>query len=200
MKTIILSTAFAFVAGAAMAADTDWNATQFATTFQSGQFELSLGTVDGELNTVSTTATDLVAYNLGIFDTSLNVGLTYGRLDETLAVSAKYGLSVALNPVANVYGSSKLAYVTPTADLGEGKVYTTPTIGASYTVIDGVTTFAEVSYDWNVSDDWERLGGALQVGADFFVAESVTLTPSVVRTFDTGADATNLKVEAALRF
>ena len=198
MKNIVLATALVFAGTTAMAADFESN--EFVVTAQSGQFELSLGTVDGDLNTVSTTAVGVAAYSMGRFDTSIDLGLTYGRLDDTLGVAATYNLSTAINPVLSVYGSAELAYVAPTADLGAGDVFATPTLGAAYTVTDGVTAFGEVSYGWNASEDWARQGGALEVGADFFVTEKITLTPSVVHTFDTASDATNLKLEAALRF
>lgn len=198
MKTFVLATAIVFGATTAMAGNFDAN--ELVTTFKSGKMELSLGAVDGKLNTVSTSVTDIAAYNLGRFDASLDLGLTYGRLDETLGVAATYNVSTALSPLANLYGSAELAYIAPTAKLSDGDVFATPTLGASYKVTDSVTAFGEVSYTWNASNKWAKTGGALELGADIFVADKVSIAPSLVRTFDTGSDSTNLKLEATFRF
>lgn len=199
MKKILLATALtaSVFASAAMAAD--FEATGLTTTFNSGILSFSLGSVDGELTSVKTGA-NVAAYSLGRFDTTTDVSLSYGRLSDTFDLSVDYNVETAVNPSLTVYGTAGVSYVTPTSDLDGGDAYFDPTLGASYAAAKNVDVFADVSYSWNMSNDWSREGGELTVGVDYFASEQVTLTPSLVRTFDTGADATNLNLEVAFNF
>jgi opacity protein-like surface antigen len=196
-KVMIATAALAVMATSAFAAD--FEANEFVVTAQSGALELSLGTVDGKLDSVATTGT-FANYKLGRFETSVDASLTYGRLSDTLGLEVEYNMSTALNDKVGVYGSAAVAYVAPTADLGAGDVFVAPTLGATYAVSETFGAFADVTYGWNASNDWTGTGGAVEVGVNYDVAQNVTLTPSLVRTFDTGADATNLKLEVGLSF
>jgi opacity protein-like surface antigen len=196
-KVMIATAALAVMATSAFAADFDAN--EFVVTAQSGGLELSLGTVEGELNTVSTTGT-FANYQLGRFDTSVDATLTYGRLSDTLGVELGYNLETAMTDTVGVYGTVAVAYVAPTTDLNGGDVFVAPTLGVSYTVSETFDAFADVTYAWDASNDWTGVGGAIEVGVNYEVAQNVTLTPSVVRTFDTATDATNLKLEVGFSF
>jgi opacity protein-like surface antigen len=198
MKTFMITTAaIAVLSTSALAADFDSN--EFVVTAQSGGLELSLGTVDGDLSSVSTTGT-FANYALGRFETSVDATLTYGRLDNTLGLELGYNMSTDLNDKVGVYGSAAVAYVAPTADLGAGDVFVAPTLGATYAVSETFGAFADVTYDWNASNDWTGTGGAVEVGVNYAVAQNVTLTPSLVRTFDTAVNETNLKLEVGFSF
>ena len=205
MKNILMTSMLLGLLATAAVAQTapaveDFDANEFIATAKSGNLEFSLGTVDGELSTVKTGAY-VAAWTLGAdIDTNVYTALTYDRLDETLAASAELNVQKALNQLFAVYGSAELSYVAPTADLDAGDTFVTPTVGAKYTFADGADVFAEVAYDWNVSNDWAQAGGAAEVGVDYFVTDRIAITPSLVRTFDTDADATNLKVELGLVF
>ena len=197
MKTLMLSTALVLAVSVAFAADFDAN--EVVVSAQSGGLEFSLGTVDGELNSVATTAT-FANYQLGRFDTSVDATVSYGRLDETLGVELEYNLSTDLNAQVELYGTAAVAYTAPTSDLGNGEVSVAPTLGAAYSINETLSAFGDVTYSWNVSNEWAREGGAVEVGVDYQVAQNVDITPSLVRTFDTGADTTNMKLELGLRF
>ena len=205
MKNILMTSMLLGLLATAAVAQTapaveDFDANEFIATAKSGNLEFSLGTVDGELSTVKTGAY-VAAWTLGAdIDTNVYTALTYDRLDETLAASAELNVQKALNQLFAVYGSAELSYVAPTADLDAGDTFVTPTVGAKYTFADGADVFAEVAYDWNVSNDWAQAGGAAEVGVDYFVTDRIAITPSLVRTFDTDTDATNLKVELGLVF
>lgn len=200
MKNILLATALiASLSATAVAAAENFEATEVVTSFNSGLLKFSLGTVDGELNTVKTGA-NVAAYTLGNFDMSTDVSLSYGRLSDTLDLSVDYNAKTAVNPSLTVYGTAGVSYVTPTSDLSAGDAFFEPTLGASYAVAKKADAFAEVSYAWNMSDSWARDGGSVEVGVDYALSETATVTPSLVRTFDTGADTTNLKLELGFGF
>lgn len=200
MKTMLFATATAVLfSTAAFAGPLDFEATQLVTTFESGNLELSLGTVDGDLDSVTTTAR-VAEYSLGRFDTTTDIILSYGRLSDTLSLGVEYGAETSLNGNWDAYGSATLAYVAPTGALGNGDAVFTPELGARYVVNKKLDTFADVQYSWNLSGGTAYEGGIFEVGVDYYATESITLTPSLVRTFDTGADATNVKLEAAFRF
>jgi hypothetical protein len=197
MKKILLATAVVFAGTAAMAGNFDAN--EVNTTVNSGVLSFSLGTVGGELSTVETSAT-VASYALGRFDTTTEVGLTYGRLSDTLDLSVAYNLSTALNPSLTAYGTAEVSYVAPTADLGAGDAFFGPTVGLTYVASDKVDIFGEVSYAWNMSNSWASQGGAVEVGVDYSLTEQVSVTPSLVRTFNTGADETNAKLGLTFNF
>jgi outer membrane protein W len=197
MKTFMITTAVASVLATATLAE-DFKSNEVILSAKSGNLELSLGTVEGKLNTVSTTA-NFANYKLGRFDTSVDATVAY-MLNDTLGLELEYNLATALNDKVGVYGSAAVGYIAPTSSLSDGDVFAGPTVGATYTVTDKLDTFAEVAYAWNVSDDWSRTGGALEVGVDYAMTKDVHVTPSLVRTFDSVDNSTNLKLEVGMSF
>lgn len=197
MKTLMLTTALVLASTAAFAGDFDSN--EVVLSAKSGGLKFSLGSVDGNLTSVSTTGT-FANYQLGRFDSSADLSVTYGRADETLGAELAYNLSTDLNESLSLYGTAAVAYTAPTADLGDGVVTVAPTVGAAYSVTESLSVFSDVTYAWDATNDWAEQGGSLAIGADYAVSETVSIAPSVIRTFNTGADATNMKVEATLRF
>lgn len=198
MKTFMVTTALVALMSTAAVAK-DFEATEFVTTARSGALEFSIGTVDGDVSTFTTGAT-VAEYTLGRFETNVYTSLTYGRLTDTLDLTVEYNAQTALNARWAAYGTAALSYVTPTGDLGAGDVFVAPTLGVSYAASDRVNIFGDVTYTWNASNSWDSVGGALEVGVDYTLNEKVSVTPSLIRTFDTGADATNFKLEVAFNF
>lgn len=197
MKTLMLTTALVLASTAAFAGDFDSN--EVVLSAKSGGLKFSLGSVDGNLTSVSTTGT-FANYQLGRFDSSADLSVTYGRADETLGAELAYNLSTDLNESLSLYGTAAVAYTAPTADLGDGNVTVAPTVGAAYSLTESLSVFSDVTYAWDATNDWTEQGGSLAIGADYAVSETVSIAPSVIRTFNTSADATNMKVEATLRF
>ncbi len=198
MKTLMITSVFvALTSTTVMAAD--FAATEFVTTARSGALEFSIGTVDGKTSTFTTGAT-VAEYTLGRFETNVYTSLSYGRLTDTLDLTLEYNAQTALDSRWTVYGTAAVSYVTPTGNLGAGDIFVAPTLGAFYTVTDRLGLFGDVAYTWNTSNNWARSGGAVEVGLDYSLNDRVAITPSLVRTFNTGADATNFKLEVGFSF
>ena len=198
MKTFMITAVAAAIMSTAAIAQ-DFKATEFVTTARSGALEFSIGTVDGDVSTFTTGAT-VAEYTLGRFDTNVYTSLTYGRLTDTLDLTVEYNAQTALNDRWTAYGTAALSYVAATGDLGAGDFFVAPTLGVSYAVNDRADVFGDVTYAWNASNDWARTGGALEIGVDYALNERVSVTPSLVKTFNTGADATNFKLEVGFSF
>lgn len=198
MKTFMFTTALVAIMSTAAFAE-DFKATELVTTARSGALEFSIGTVDGDLSTFTTGAT-IAEYTVGRFETNVYTSLTYGRLTDTLDLTVEYNAQTALNDRWTAYGTAALSYVTPTGDFGTGEVFARPTVGFSYAASDRANIFGDVTYVWNASNNWSRNGGALEIGVDYALNDRVSVTPSLIRTFDTGADATNFKLEVAFSF
>lgn len=196
MKTFMITTALiASMATGAMAADFD--NTQMNVMLQRDNLSFGLETVDGEA-TALTFGVEVLEHTMMGADASVSLGAEYGVVSEDFTFTAAYGLEKGLGKMT-VYGDVEAAYTVASGSINGGWT-ATPTLGASYQVSDKLDAFGEVSYTWDVSNDWNSVGGAVEVGADFAVTETVALRPSLVRTFDTANDETNFKLEAVLNF
>lgn len=199
MKTIMITaaalTAAAIFATATFAADFDNNTTSLV--LERDNLTFGLESAGGEATAMSVGVAILPYEVLGA-DADLTLGAEYGIQDEDLTLTAAYGLSKHYGQV-NVYGSAEAAY-TIVSGASEGEWAATPTVGAVYNVNDQLAAFSEVSYTWDVSNDWAAEGGSLEVGARYELSDDVSVTPSLVRSFDTAADETNLNLELGIRF
>lgn len=195
MKKILLASALVFAGTAAMAADFDNNTVDLV--LERDNLTFGVSTLGGEATDLSVGVTVLPYAVMGA-DADLTLGAEYGIQSEDITLSATYGLSKNINQL-NVYGSLEAAY-TIESGAGEGTWDATPTVGASYRVNDQLTVFSDVSYTWDVSNDWTRDSGTVEAGARYALNDDVALTSSLVRSFDTGADETNLNLKVALRF
>jgi len=199
MKNFMITTAlFATLSTTAVAAD--FEANQYVTTFSSGMLEFSLGAVETDLTSATATAVGVATYSFGKVDTSVDLSFGYDFAEDEVATAATLNAVTSVNPLLSVYGSAEVAYVAASDDLSNGDVLVSPTVGAAYAVSDRADVFAEVGYAWNASENWTREGGEVEVGLDFAVNDAFTVSPSLVRSFDTTEDATNFKLEATLRF
>jgi hypothetical protein len=196
MKTFMLTSALALsLSNAAVASDFDNNGLNLV--LERGNLTFELDTVAGEATALSFGVAVLPHTVLGA-DADLTLGVEYAIQDEDFALTAAYGLSKQYGQVS-VYGELEAAYNIASGG-NKGNWDATPTVGATYTVNDKLSTFGEVSYTWNASDNWSGQGGAVEIGARYALTDDLALTPSLVRTFETGADATNFNIEVAFRF
>ena len=196
MKTFMIASAISLsLAGAVSAAD--FEQTGISLVLERDNLAFGIDTVDGEATTLTFGVAVLPHAVLGA-DADVTLGFECGVVTEELTFSAAYGLSKHYGKV-NVYGEVEAAYTVAPGETG-GNWITTPTIGAAYAVNDKLSAFGEVSYAWNVSDNWAREGGAVEVGARYSLTDTVSLTPSIVRTFDTGSDATNFNLTVGVLF
>jgi hypothetical protein len=195
MKKILIATALVFAGTAAMAADFGSNTVDLV--LERDNVTLGVSTLDGEPTSLSLGATVLPYAIMGV-EADLTLGAKYGIQSEDITLSAAYGLSKNISKL-NVNGTVKAAH-TIESGANEGVWAVTPSVGAKFNVNNKLSAFGGVSYEWDASNDWTSAGGDVEVGARYAVTDDLALTPSVVRTFDTGADETNLKLKVALRF
>lgn len=195
MKTLMLSTALVLATTAAFAGDFDNNSVDLI--LERDNLTFGVSTLNGEATDLSLGVTVLPYAVMGL-EADLTLGAEYGIQSEDFTLSGKYALSKDINQL-NLNGAVKAAY-TINSGADEGAWMVTPSVGVKYNVNDKLAAFGDVSYDWDASNDWARTGGAVEVGARYALTDDLALTPSLVRTFDTGADETNLNVKVALRF
>jgi long-subunit fatty acid transport protein len=195
MKKLMLSAALVVAASTAFAADFDNNSVDLV--LERDNLTFGVSSTAGEATDLSVGVAVLPHAVLGA-DADLTLGAEYGIQSEDLTLSAAYGLSKHYGQV-NVYGSFEAAY-TIESGADEGTWDATPTVGVAYRVNDQLTTFADVDYTWDATNDWTTDGGSVELGVRYAINDDVALTPSLVRTFDTESDETNLNLEVALRF
>ena len=191
----MLSTALVLATTAAFAGDFDNNSVDLV--LERDNLTFGVSTLNGEATDLSVGVTVLPYTVMGL-DADLTLGAEYDIQWENFTLSGKYEVSKNINDF-NVNAAAKAAY-TIESGVDEGTWMVTPSVGVKYNVNDKLAAFGNVSYDWNASDEWTRAGGEAEVGARYALTDDLAITPSLVRTFDTGADETNLNVKVALRF
>jgi hypothetical protein len=177
----------------------NFEANEFITTARSGAFEFSIETIDGEITAFKTGAT-VFEYTFGSFDAYLYSSLTYGRFTDTLNLTFEYNLKTEIDSRWILYGTTAISYVTPTISLSNGDVFFIPTIGISYALNDNFDVFGDITYSWNVSNDWNYQDGLIEIGIDYALNDRVSITPSIIRTFNTSMDTTNFRFEVGFNF
>jgi len=198
MKTILATLALiTTMATSAMAADFDNNT--YGVTVTSGALDFALDANEDGLTDFEVGATGL-AYTVGAVDANVRGALSYNLDTDTIGVRGEYNVNWAAATNTTVYGTAAVEYATVNTDLKDGDFFFDPSVGVSYAFADGVSVFGEVGYTWNASDDWSRAGGYVEVGVPFTVVDNVTVTPSLVRGFDTGSDETNFNLSVGLKF
>jgi len=165
-----------------------------------GRYSLSVkGTEDNGFTQFGVNA-NVLAYGMSDnLSSALDVYGTWYRSNEQIGLGADYIVTYAVNDLS-VYGVANIEYVADERDFSAGDFFTAPTLGASYQMTDKVGAYTEVSYAWNVSDDFSEVGGEVELGANIALADNITLNPALVRTFDTAEDTTQLHVGLAFNF
>jgi outer membrane protein W len=198
MKLALIAVLAATVSTAALA--NDFNNTHLSVTARSGAFAF---TVDGDQTTGYTNMeirSQVLTYSMGEnIDSTLDLFVGHNRVLNEMTAGAEYTMTYMPGAMA-VYGSAQLSYTAATANLGNGNVFVTPTIGASYQLGRDFTMFSELSYTWNASNSWNSVGGAVELGLDYAVNDAWTITPSLVRTFGTTTDNTQLHISTQFNF
>lgn len=193
MKTLLATTAIAVTLSAPVYAENFDNFQGYVTAYM-GDFQFTIeGTQDAGYTNLEAGYTFL-NYDLSATSTaSATAYVDYDRLNDTFGVTGEYSMTYSPGVWA-VYGVAALSYVAPTGDLGNGDFFVTPSVGAGYSISENVSAWAEVDYMWDMSNGFARQGGELEVGMTFGLADNVALEPSIVRTFDTGADETQARI------
>jgi hypothetical protein len=199
MKLSLLAILTATTMATAAAAG-DFDNAQLSVVAESGALAFKLEGNQSNGYTNMEVRAEVLSYSLGKnVDSTLDVFVGHNRVLDQMTAGAEYAVVYAPNAFS-VYGSAELAYTAQTNNLSSGDVFVTPTAGVSYVFAEKLTAFGEVSYSWNASNSWTTQGGALEVGMDYAITPKWSLVPSLVRTFDTGADSTQLHIETRFAF
>jgi hypothetical protein len=196
--TLIAALAATTISTAAVAADFD-NAV-VSVTASSGALAFTLEGNQANGYTNMEIRGKVLTYSMGKdVESTVDVFVGHSRVADQMTVGTGYTMVYAPN-AWSFYGSAELAYVAATNDLSSGDVFVTPTAGASYVFAEKFAAFGEVSYAWNVSNSLAATGGSVELGIDYAITPTWTVTPSLVRTFNTGADDTQLHIATRFAF
>lgn len=206
MKTIALAAIAALTFSSTAMAD-DFDYTALTTTVNHGELEFSVtGVLDNtdvsfEDAWMVTVGTDIANYKMGDFDANAFLYAGYGQVAGIDAVGLGLDYTVSQTHDGNTlsFGVDSL-YVAETGDLGDGVLAMTPNVGLDVAVAEQFTVFGEVGYTFDATNDFDSLGGYAELGVDVSITDTVSVRPSVIRSFDTGADSTQAAVELVLSF
>ena len=198
MKTIVTAAAlFAATSTTAMAAD--WENTTVGVNMISGPLDFSIDADEDGLTDLEVGYTTL-EHSFGNVNADLRFALgTNMRGTDTMTALGQYNMSMLAAESFTVYGTAEVAY-TATTDF-DNEVWTfNPYAGVSYAITDNLDVYGEVGYSWDMSDDFDQEGGYVEIGMPIHATTSMTITPSVSRTFDVPVEATDFRLETTFRF
>jgi outer membrane protein W len=198
MKLTLIAMLAATVSTAALA--NDFENMNFSVTAQSGAIAF---TMRGD-QTTGYTSMEVRGQALNYtmdenINSTLDLFVGHNRFLDQMTVGTEYTMTY-MPGVVGMYGAAELAYTAATADLSSGDFFVTPTVGVAYQINRSFTMFSEVSYTWNASNSWSRQGGAVELGVDYIVNDRWTVSPSLVRTFNTNSDNTQLHISTQFKF
>jgi opacity protein-like surface antigen len=175
----------------------DFDATTYTISATSGVMDFS---VKGGAEGVSTIATGVsgLSHNLGPVQAGVRGELSYNLDADAIGVRGEYNVEYAT--AVTIYGTAAVEYSTSDASLKGGDWMFEPTVGVSHAFTDRISVYAETAYAWDLSNNWNALGGSVTAGAAFAVTDTFTLTPSVSRAFDTGSNDWSANIKATIRF
>jgi len=135
-------------------------------------------------------------------DLSHTLDLTAGFVfdADTASLGVEYNVAYDTQTRWTPYAFASLEYVAPVSNFGNGDLLMTPGVGVLYSINETVSAFTEVSYSFDVSNDFNRMGGVAEVGLNFTVNDNFSVVPSVSRTFDVGAQETTFGLTTVFRF
>lgn len=114
-------------------------------------------------------------------------------LADNLYARAEYNFGADLHTNLSVYGSAAVQYEI-------GGVWTLdPSIGVSYGITERIGVFGEVGYTYGLTNTVTN-GGYVEVGTPVSITDSVYVTPSIKRTFNSAADETSAHLKLTYRF
>jgi hypothetical protein len=195
MKTFLMTSAMVMAMTTASFA-ADFDATTFGVNITSGALDFSIDASETDVTSLEVGVTAL-EHNVGFVDAAVRVALGT-EFGDTVYTRAEYTATTLVADGFLVYGDLGTQATTDTAF--EGATWLVDaTAGVVYTVTPAVGVYVEVTNAWDASADFADLGGATVIGANFDFGANLTVTPSVSREFETGAD-TNARLEGYIRF
>ena len=203
MKTTILSIIAALSITASAAAANDFDNNTYGVNVTSGALDFA---IDGNKDGITELETGITGfgYATGAYEGEFRTAVKYNTANDTVGVRGEYNAGYDLSSKFTAYGSIAFEYATFDNDLGNGDFFFDPSVGVSYDFSDSVSVFGEVGYTWDITNDhfaakFEDYGYA-EVGVPFAITSTVTVTPSIVREFDTADDKTNVNLDVTLNF
>jgi hypothetical protein len=140
----------------------------------------------------------VLQHNVGKSHAEVFVSGAYGTGDE-VSVGAEYVLTTYAIGTTIELGT-EVMYVAPATDFSNGDVMVTPSVNVAYNVAPMLDVFGEVGYTFQANDGFSNQGGTVAIGVDFALTDTVTLTPSVARSFDTASNDTQAAFELGFKF
>lgn len=206
MKTTILAmiASFGLAASVASVASADnFDNNTYSVNITLGAMDFSIDGNKDDLTNFEAGVTGF-GYTAGDFEGELRAALTYDLDADTVGVRGEYNAGYDFSSSFTAYGTAAVEYITPDNDLGNGDFFLDPSVGVSYAFSNTLSVFGEVGYTWDLTDDHVGAGfedrGYVEAGVPFAVSSTVTVTPSVVREFNTANDETNLNLGVTLNF
>ena len=206
MKTLVIAAVAALgFAGAASAED--FTDTAVTATVAFDAYEVSItGSVDNDFNVSEdfalTGSADILDHTVGAWDANVEMTVGYANVadEDLIGVAAAYQLEQTVGAFTST-AEVEVSYLALADDLSNGETFVTPTLGLAFAATDTLDVFGEVSYDWQASDDFARLGGAVEAGVVVALSDTVDVSGSVIRDFDTGAtETTQAALEVTFNF
>jgi hypothetical protein len=202
MKLFAISALVAALATTTVSAQTAQNVikdTTLSVTAIAGPLDF---TIEGNRNGATELEVGFSAFDhsYGGVDAGLRfaLGTDLGSASDLYArIEYNFGSEVVENLA--IYGSAALQYETDT-ELSSGVIVFDPSVGASYAITSRVGIFAEVGYAWELNNAKADRGGYVEVGVPFAVTEQLYVTPSVSRSFRTGANETAAHLNLTIQF
>lgn len=198
MKTFMIASIFAATIATAAAAD-DFDNNTFEVTLNSGALDFALDADEAGLTDFEVGVSGL-AHKVGAANANVRGAFTYNLDADTIGIRGEYNVWGNIAAKTDAYGTAAVEYKTVETDLSNGDFFFDPSVGIQYIINEKVAVFGEVGYTWNMDDDWSKEGGYVEIGLPVTVARDVTITPSLIRGIDDGAEETNMNVALALAF
>lgn len=199
MKKLLLTTSTIFGLATSVALAEDFENTTVETVVYADnlQFAVSGDNNDG-INAASAGIT-FMPYQLSTVNANLYAELEYGFFTDDFTVTGEYQMNRSF-AFGDVYGAASTEYTAHEDNFDDGEWTLSPYAGVTYILNDNITTFAEVGYSWNMSQNWDKVGGYGEIGVDFSINENITLKPSIFDTFDTAYDSTQMNLTMVFQF
>lgn len=191
MKTTIFAIVAALGLTAGAASADNFDNTGASVTAEFGRYDLTVKGAAADGFTELSFGANIVG--------GLDMSVTDYHSADAYGIGVDYTMTTDVSGFT-VWGVAELEYIAPETSLGNGDFFATPTVGASYALTEAVTAWGEVGYTWNASASFAKAGGVAEVGADFALADNVTFTPSIVRSFDSAVNETQANLNLTFSF
>jgi len=200
MKTLLATSALALTLASTSAFADEFDNTQAFVTAKVGNLEFTLEGTEDDGFAGMDMEYRFLEYGMGQYTTAEVFGFVeYEHPSDDISLGGEYKLTYQPSEFF-LYGGTKLSYDTNADNFDSGDFFVKPNVGMGYHFNSTVSAWAEVGYAWNMSENFDRAGGEVEVGMDIALADNVTFKPSVVHTFDMPVDETQARFGVEFQF